>query len=88
MHYVSREKFVPKLENEPGQQLVLVRYDSPAHRNNDYAWVYNGADIAHAKIVWARELDPESNRRLLKIFTGRKLWLGEPDATPQRVIPY
>jgi hypothetical protein len=88
VHYVSREKFVPEIENEPGQQLVLVRYDASAHRNNDYAWVYNAADITHAKIVWARELDPESNSQLLKIFAGRKLWLGEPDATPQRVIPY
>lgn len=91
---LSREQFVPWLERQPGKQLVIVRYQATKFNvrgghMNENEWVYNRADIENAKIVWARESeDPESNRRLVEHFSNRKLWLGEPDAIPQRVIPY
>jgi hypothetical protein len=50
--------------------------------------VYNAADIDHSKVVWAREMDPASNRELLRYFKVRKAWLVEPDFNPPRVSPY
>jgi hypothetical protein len=84
---MSREKFTPSLNAASKRHLVLVRYDSRTH-NNDDAWIYNRADLEHAKIVWARELDGPSNARLIRHFVGRKLWLALPDEQPQRLIPY
>lgn len=84
---LSREKFTPSLDADPNRSLVLVRYDSQTHQNDD-AWVYNRADVEHAKVVWARELDPASNLQLIHHFAGRKVWLALPDEQPQRLVPY
>lgn len=87
-HWRSREPFVSRLEAEPGKQLVMIRYDPTTH-TNDNAWTFNGANLETAKIVWARESsDSDENRRLMSHFSDRKVWLAEPDATPQRIIPF
>ena len=48
------EKLVKQLDAMPNAQLVMVRYapDHPPFID----WVYNTADIDHAKTVWAREI--------------------------------
>jgi len=75
-----------KLEKEPGQHLVFVRY-SPAHDSHS-EWVYNGADIDNSKIVWARDMGPVQNAELVRYFSSRKVWLLEPDPVPLRIAPY
>ena len=40
-----------------------MRY-GPHHVSHD-EWVYNGADIDGAKVVWARDMDTRGNRELL-----------------------
>jgi hypothetical protein len=49
---------------------------------------YNRADIDRARVVWARELDPAANSKLLNYYAGRTVWLFEPDATPPFIGPY
>jgi hypothetical protein len=83
---LERASIVRTLEGLPGQQLAIVRY------GNDHVpegeWVYNTADIDAAKVVWARDMDEQSNRELLQYFKNRRVWLVEPDETPPRLSPY
>jgi hypothetical protein len=81
----ERARVLAELESQPGQQLAIVRYV------NDHLypeWVYNAADIDISKVVWAREMDAESNRKLLDYYKDRRAWLVEPDCNPPRVVPY
>jgi hypothetical protein len=82
-----REQLRAQLPNEGGKDLVFVRYRYPEH-NLDNEWVFNRANLDEAKIIWARELDSESNLRLIERFPGRRIWLGEPDLRPPRIVPY
>jgi hypothetical protein len=73
----QRGEVVARLQREPGQHLVIVRY---AQDHNVHAeWVYNSADIDASNIVWAREMGPELDRPMIQYFAGRKVWLLEPD---------
>jgi hypothetical protein len=69
-----------------GGQLVLVRY-APTHSPNQ-EWIYNAADIDHSKVVWAREMDPQSDSQLLDYFKDREVWLLRADLTPQHLVHY
>ena len=67
-----RTKIVSQLQEQSGEHLVMVRYP-PGHSSHE-EWVYNRANIDQAKIVWAREIDPASDRRLAAYFSDRRLW--------------
>jgi hypothetical protein len=74
-----------QLEAAPGRQLVFVRY-GPQHQFQE--WVHNAADIDGSRVVWARDLGPEENQKLLRYYPDRTAWLLEPDAHPPRLQPY
>jgi hypothetical protein len=61
----------------PGEHLVLVRYGDCHDAGEEY--VYNDADIDHARIVWAREVPGQSLAPLLSYFRNRDVWVLEPD---------
>ena len=42
-------------------------------------WVYNGAEIDSAKIVWARDMNGLQNKKLFDYFKDRQIWLVRPD---------
>jgi hypothetical protein len=75
-----------QLAETPGKQLVFVRYWPQHIFQNE--WVYNGADIDHARIVWARDLGPSEDRKLLQYYPDRTAWLLEPDALPPKLARY
>lgn len=62
-----------------GKHLVLVRYRPFPHHNPHEEWVYNGADLDAAPVIFARELAPERNRELIAHFADRTAWLLRPD---------
>lgn len=83
---LARASMLQTLQHSPGQHLALVRY-SQTH-NFHQEWVYNAADIDASKVVWARDMDPQSNQELLHYFKNRRVWLIEPDQSPPRISPY
>ncbi|MDP9339246.1 MAG: hypothetical protein M3P45_10300 [Acidobacteriota bacterium] len=83
----SRAVIQTKLCQTPGKHLILVRYELDNHNIHD-EWVYNGAEIDNAKVLWARELDEKQNAALLAYFKDRQIWLVEPDSDNTELIPY
>jgi hypothetical protein len=75
-----------ELQKAPGEVLVFVRY-APQHLFQE-EWVWNAADIDGARVVWARDLGPEENAKLLAWYPARTPLLFEPDARPMRLTPY
>jgi hypothetical protein len=84
--FARRASVAADFNRLPGKHLVLVRY-SPAHIVGQ-EWVYNSADIDSSKVVWARELDAQQNRKLLAYFHDRQAWLLQPDDHPGELLPY
>jgi hypothetical protein len=82
----SRAAIAEKLNHTPGKHLVVVRYTEDHNIHDD--WVYNGAEIDKAKVLWAREVDPEQNTKLLIYFKDRKIWLVTPDTDNTFLEPY
>jgi hypothetical protein len=83
---VARENVEKQLEQIPGQQLAIVRYEQD-HEPQD-EWVYNSANIDASKVIWAREMAPAEDLELIRYYPDRKVWLVEPDENPVRVAPY
>jgi hypothetical protein len=75
----SRMAIAEKLRHTRGKHLIMVRYEKDNHNIHD-EWVYNGAEIDGAKVVWARELDDQQNAKLFFYFRDRKIWLVTPDS--------
>ena len=82
----ERARIAARLEAMAGQHLVLVRY-SPEHNVHE-EWVYNAADIDHAKIVWAREIPGLDLKPLLDYFRGRTVWVVNADTVPVQLQSY
>ena len=68
---LRRQQMQVELSQQPGKDLVVVRY---SERHNPHEeWVYNQADIDQAEVVWARSISPESDQRLIEYFANHKL---------------
>ena len=84
----DRARIATHLRSFPGKQLVLVRYLPTRPYEGD--WVYNGADIDRADVVWARETPGMSMAPLLDYFRGRTVWEivpGPPETIVSRYMP-
>ena len=82
----QRAAVLRKMQRMPGDQLVIVHY-RPTHFVH-MEWVYNRADIDHAKVVWARDMGEQCNEELISYFRNRHVWLVEADDILARVEPY
>jgi hypothetical protein len=72
-----RARLSAQLNSIPGEHLVIVHYSK--EHDPSAEWVYNAADIDHAKIVWAREIPGVDLHPLLNYFGFRRVWLVNPD---------
>jgi hypothetical protein len=85
-HREARASIQGWLSARARPQLVLVRYGGS--HSPDQEWIYNGANIDRSKVVWARDLGPDQNAKLLHYFSNREAWLLEADEYPQHVVHY
>lgn len=82
----NRAALAEKLQHLSGKHLVIVRY-AELH-NPHFEWVFNGADIDGAKVLWARDMGAAQNAKLLAYFKDRHVWLVRPDLDSKDVTPY
>jgi hypothetical protein len=66
-----------RLEPEPGNHLVFVRWNGPASPHTP--WIANGVPLEGQWILWVRDLGPGKNARVVSAFPGRRRWLCIPD---------
>jgi len=83
---LERAAILRQLDQMQGGQLVFVRYgpDHDVHQE----WVWNQADIDHAKVVWARDMGEDANEELLRYFSKRRAWRINGDDSPPRLEQY
>jgi hypothetical protein len=75
-----RATLLTKLRPQDPNRLIFVHY-RPDHFTEE-EWVYNDADIDVSKIVWAREMGPEQDEKLIQYFNRREIWVLDADARP------
>lgn len=81
-----RAGILARLDRAPGKDLVIVKYAND-HNPVDQ-WIYNGPDLNTAKVIWAWDMGPAQNLALIHCYSGRKVWLVQPDTTPVKLTPY
>jgi hypothetical protein len=81
-----RDKVADLLNEFVEKHLILVRYTGSHSPHEE--WVYNGANIDAQDIVWAHDLGPVENARLVDYYKGRRIWLFQPDVNSLRLDPY
>ena len=82
-----RPEAVALLNDFTEKHVIIVRYTGTQSPHEE--WVYNGADIDAQDVIWAHDLGPVNNARLVEYYKGRKIWLFEPDGKSViRLDPY
>ena len=86
--YVSKDRahVAQEVLNHPGKQLCLVRYTE--FHDGWQEWVFNGADPENERLLWARSLDPDTDREVIAAYPGRTVWLVRPDDAHRLLQPY
>ncbi len=86
-HAERRTEVARRIAAYPGRLLVFAQY-GPRHIFQE-EWVWNEADINGARVIWARDLGPDENRRLIQYYPGRQVLLLDADVRPLPVLePY
>jgi hypothetical protein len=68
----SRKRITTLLQRRADESLVLVRYGEGQSASTE--WVYNGADLGAARVLFARSISPESDRALVLAHPQRAVW--------------
>jgi hypothetical protein len=85
MVIAQRDQILKELEQQGGDHLVVVRY-APKYSPMQ-EWVYNAADIDHAKVVFARDLGEPMDAPVLDYFPRRKAWILTIDSQQASLQP-
>lgn len=84
----ERRAMASRLAADPAGSLAVVRYGTAHQPARE--WVYNGADVDRARVVWARDMGDVDNAALLRYFATRHVWLVtvDHDEGPFDLRPY
>jgi hypothetical protein len=82
----TRARIEEAVKEHPGRHLIIVRYSGGLRPIEE--WVYNGADLDGAQVIWAHDLGPAENARLISYYHDREVWLFQPNIDPDWVAPY
>lgn len=66
-----KDEFEKIVEKNAERYLAIVEYDPKFNIHDEI--VYNKADIANAKLIWAHDLGEEKNRALINYYSNRKV---------------
>jgi len=77
---LNKARVAAELQRIPGKHLVFVK--AKTDPNNLFQWIYNDADIDASRIVWARDLGAQRDAQLAAYFTGRSVWMVDPNVNP------
>jgi len=84
---LRRAAILSQLEKYAGGQLVIVHYNLDDYATG-FEWVYNRADLNSAKVIWARDMGPAENEKLVRYFKNRHVWLVDASGQPPKLTPY
>ncbi len=97
----GRERIEQSLKEQFGEHVILVRYTKAISTQAMWSgyssmeqlpvlfeWVSNAANIDAAPVIWAHDLGPEENKRLLDYYKGRTFWLFQPEESTTQLTPY
>src|SRR5262245_28228411 len=70
--YIQRAQILKQLKQQDGKHLIIVSY-AAEHSVHD-EWVYNGADIDGAKVIFARAIQNTQDCQLVEYFKSRRIW--------------
>ena len=87
LRVAARTRLEDTVKEHPGKHLIIVRY-SGALASGFEEWVYNGADLDAAQVIWAHDLGPIENRRLTSYFHDRQVWLFQPNIDAEWIGAY
>ena len=82
----SKKTIRSRLLSESGDDLVFVHYDRQHNPHN--SWIYNGADLDTQPVIWARQIEPSSDRELRNHYGSRHAWIVFADEQPARLVPW
>lgn len=81
-----RAQMLSQLNQRSQPSIVFVKY-RPEHNVED-EWVFNGADFATSKVLWAQDQGTTTNAQVLLSYPGRQAWLLQPDEAGAPLIEY
>jgi hypothetical protein len=70
---LKRAQIEGQLQKDGDRHLILVG-NNHYYYYPHFDWVHNRADIDTAKVIWARDLGPTENQKLIDYFNERKIW--------------
>ena len=78
----------PDVGREKERQAIAASVDGVVLvAPNVFDLVYNGADIDHQRVIWARDLGPARNAALRAYYRGRKFWAIDESSGRARLRP-
>ncbi|MGE0704131.1 MAG: hypothetical protein AB7F99_12800 [Vicinamibacterales bacterium] len=83
---LSRASLERQLASMDGRHLVFLSYGPSFPENLE--WVYNGADLETARVVFAHDRGDNLNQSLIAAFSGRHVWSAQVAAEGYNLSRY